>query len=647
METAAHLNPISTLFGVDPALKEQQHSKSESPNFTAASSSLLDMNEAEARILSPSGDITHHDIPLHATATAAAAAPCPPAATASGNVKRSSSTTAAVVPPFLAKLFEQERLRRIRQHKALNCTITTRTTTTTTSGSGDRTRSSTTGSASRQDSSSASSNISNTSTTSSAAAICSNILPNVSPSSDSAINLHSNTPGLIYSASSVASSDTSSFHADSTTVGGGSLSSSSSILPPTTTMMTAMDMPNISTGFSSSISPITTTTNHNNYKKAPLTMLPSYAATYHNYPKPQSHYDYAASSASSTGGGDDTFGGGNISENGSIASRSASPAMKSSAAAGGIGGGNNSVTNYSYSSPTTSPFFHHYQNSHHNPHYTHIHANNSNSHHNNHFHQHLHQQHLYLQPLKLPPPSLDLHQTPSTSLSSRTASCDTLSTAALMNGNSNGNAAVQDKNSSGSTIDDGRRTNLWTTSPQAYPNSSTADTSQTTTPGVALTEMSFSPLHGGGFTSRSAPRQQHYSPLHPFHQQGLMSPQRPPGLYTSLGLLAPETESHHGPFLCPPDNFAMVSPNVYRSSFPSAKNFDFLKTLHLKTVLILVQEEEYPQVNKDFFKSQKIRYVTIGIPGNKVSHSKLHLLLACADRNHNGTFDTGTIRYHS
>lgn len=68
--------------------------------------------------------------------------------------------------------------------------------------------------------------------------------------------------------------------------------------------------------------------------------------------------------------------------------------------------------------------------------------------------------------------------------------------------------------------------------------------------------------------------------------------------------------------LQPPDNFAMVCPNVYRSSFPSKKHYPFLQSLGLKTVLTLVQDD-YPKENADFFASQGINLVQIGIPGNK------------------------------
>jgi len=37
--------------------------------------------------------------------------------------------------------------------------------------------------------------------------------------------------------------------------------------------------------------------------------------------------------------------------------------------------------------------------------------------------------------------------------------------------------------------------------------------------------------------------------------------------------------------LVPPENFALVSSGVYRSGFPKKRNFRFMETLRLKTVL--------------------------------------------------------------
>lgn len=70
------------------------------------------------------------------------------------------------------------------------------------------------------------------------------------------------------------------------------------------------------------------------------------------------------------------------------------------------------------------------------------------------------------------------------------------------------------------------------------------------------------------------------------------------------------------PLLCPPDNFAMVAPAVYRSSFPSPAHYPFLRSLRLRTVLTLVQDE-YSQENASFFEKEGIQFFQIGIPGNK------------------------------
>ncbi|GAA6062998.1 hypothetical protein JCM10212_004980 [Sporobolomyces blumeae] len=64
------------------------------------------------------------------------------------------------------------------------------------------------------------------------------------------------------------------------------------------------------------------------------------------------------------------------------------------------------------------------------------------------------------------------------------------------------------------------------------------------------------------------------------------------------------------------DNFAVVAEGVYRSSFPRTKNFEFLKTLGLKTVLTLVQEE-YPEENLTFLREQGISFYQFSLPANK------------------------------
>ncbi|GAA5892325.1 hypothetical protein JCM8208_001511 [Rhodotorula glutinis] len=68
--------------------------------------------------------------------------------------------------------------------------------------------------------------------------------------------------------------------------------------------------------------------------------------------------------------------------------------------------------------------------------------------------------------------------------------------------------------------------------------------------------------------------------------------------------------------LRPPENFAMVSPKLYRSSFPRDKHFPFLRSLGLKSVMVLVQEP-YPEENVEFLKNEGIQLFQFGIPGNK------------------------------
>ena len=68
--------------------------------------------------------------------------------------------------------------------------------------------------------------------------------------------------------------------------------------------------------------------------------------------------------------------------------------------------------------------------------------------------------------------------------------------------------------------------------------------------------------------------------------------------------------------LYPPENFAQVFPGVYRSSFPKRRNFDFLSTIGIKTILTLMLEE-YPKANMTFYADNHMRFVQFGVSGNK------------------------------
>ena len=68
--------------------------------------------------------------------------------------------------------------------------------------------------------------------------------------------------------------------------------------------------------------------------------------------------------------------------------------------------------------------------------------------------------------------------------------------------------------------------------------------------------------------------------------------------------------------LTPPENFAPVINQMYRSSYPQTQNFPFLKKLQLRSVLCLIPEE-YPQSHEEFFQREGIKLFQLGMAGNK------------------------------
>eukprot|EP00128_Syssomonas_multiformis_P014432 Colp12_sorted_trinity150504_noHs@10199 len=68
--------------------------------------------------------------------------------------------------------------------------------------------------------------------------------------------------------------------------------------------------------------------------------------------------------------------------------------------------------------------------------------------------------------------------------------------------------------------------------------------------------------------------------------------------------------------IVPPLNFAMVQPQVYRSGYPTRKNFPFLKKLGLKSVLYL-GTEPYMEANIEFCKANDIEVFWCGMKDNK------------------------------
>lgn len=66
----------------------------------------------------------------------------------------------------------------------------------------------------------------------------------------------------------------------------------------------------------------------------------------------------------------------------------------------------------------------------------------------------------------------------------------------------------------------------------------------------------------------------------------------------------------------PPINFGMVDVGVYRSGFPNAANFGFLKSLGLRSILCLCTEP-YPETNLELLEMDGIKLFQFGIEGTK------------------------------
>ncbi len=66
----------------------------------------------------------------------------------------------------------------------------------------------------------------------------------------------------------------------------------------------------------------------------------------------------------------------------------------------------------------------------------------------------------------------------------------------------------------------------------------------------------------------------------------------------------------------PPANFAQVHKGIFRSGFPTKKNFPFLAALKLKTIVYMCQEE-YPPANLKFAQDQGIELKQFAVEGNK------------------------------
>ncbi|KNE69205.1 hypothetical protein AMAG_13597 [Allomyces macrogynus ATCC 38327] len=85
---------------------------------------------------------------------------------------------------------------------------------------------------------------------------------------------------------------------------------------------------------------------------------------------------------------------------------------------------------------------------------------------------------------------------------------------------------------------------------------------------------------------------------------------------TTAAATATTTSSSSGappPLLVVPDAFAQVEPNVYRSGMPTAAHIPYLRTLHLKSVLVLSPDLP-PRAVLAFLDEQKIELIHLGQP---------------------------------
>ncbi|OBT75911.1 hypothetical protein VF21_04409 [Pseudogymnoascus sp. 05NY08] len=65
-----------------------------------------------------------------------------------------------------------------------------------------------------------------------------------------------------------------------------------------------------------------------------------------------------------------------------------------------------------------------------------------------------------------------------------------------------------------------------------------------------------------------------------------------------------------------PRNFGTILPGIYRSGYPEAEDYDFLRDLSLRTIVTLV-DKDYPEGYQTFMQSSGINHVVIKMEGTK------------------------------
>ncbi|KAK9424025.1 putative Tyrosine phosphatase family-domain-containing protein [Seiridium unicorne] len=93
-------------------------------------------------------------------------------------------------------------------------------------------------------------------------------------------------------------------------------------------------------------------------------------------------------------------------------------------------------------------------------------------------------------------------------------------------------------------------------------------------------------------------------------QESVMTPERP--LSTALATVQPQ-------------NFSLVIPGVYRSSYPQAQDFTYLQGLKLKTIVTLVSKE-IPEGYQVFLDGNGIQHLTFDMAGTKKADIPLTMM---------------------
>jgi tyrosine-protein phosphatase SIW14 len=92
--------------------------------------------------------------------------------------------------------------------------------------------------------------------------------------------------------------------------------------------------------------------------------------------------------------------------------------------------------------------------------------------------------------------------------------------------------------------------------------------------------------------------------------------------------------------ITPPINYSQLCPGIHRSGYPTKRNFSFLATLKLKSIVFLCPEA-YAEANARFCEEQGILFFTVRMEGNKepfidIPADAMHraLSIVCDVRNH-------------